>query len=144
MTNKIPQSILYVCSLNSIRSPMAEGLTKHMFGEDIFVQSCGLNAGERNELMVGVMKEVGIDMSGHVAKALTDIPDRNFDLAIAFSRDVARALEAVFEDTDTRIELWETPDPTIGVLDVRSMMDNFRAVRTNIKSRITRKFAHMR
>ena len=144
MSNNLPDSVLFVCTLNSIRSPMAEGLMKHMYGDQVYVQSCGLRAGELNELMVAVMKEIGIDMQGHQAKSLQDIGDTSFDIAIAFSKEIAHALQSVFADTDTTIEIWETPDPTAGAIDVRAMMDNFRAVRTSIKNRMTRKFAKNR
>lgn len=140
MSSKLPSSVLFVCSLNSIRSPMAEGLMKDKYGADVYVQSCGLSTGELNELMVAVMREKNIDMSGHVSKSLDDMGDSSFDLAIAFSDELGEALEAYFDDSDTLVEVWPTPDPTAGAQDVRAMMDNYRSVRTYLAGRIARKF----
>ena len=138
----MPASVLFVCTLNSIRSPMAEGLMKHRYGSDIYIQSCGLEAGELNDLMVAVMSEKGIDMSAHKSRTLEELSDTSYDIAIAFTDDVANALSAVFDDSDTDIELWPTPDPTSGAMDVRAMMNNFRSVRDMIENKIVRKFGN--
>ncbi len=138
--NNLPDSVLFVCTLNSIRSPMAEGMMKARFGGDVYVQSCGLEAGELSDLMVAVMGEKGIDMSGHKSKTLVEIADTSFDIVIAFNVDAEAAVRAVFDDSDTEIHIWPTPDPTQGAMDVRAMMDNFRAVRDVIEMRIDKKF----
>ncbi len=134
------KSVLFVCTLNSIRSPMAEGLLKHKMASGIYVQSCGLEAGDLNDLMVAVMVEKNIDMSGHNAQALGDLGDTSFDLVIAFTQGAEGAVRAVFDDSASEIELWETPDPTIGAMDVRAMMNNYRAVRDSIAVRLEQKF----
>lgn len=134
------RSILFVCYLNSIRSPMAEGLMVSLASEDIAIESCGLTTGELDELMVAVMKEKGIDMSGHVAQTLGDVGDKSFDIVIAFTEEAGEASAVHFADTDAKIEVWPTPDPTAGSLDVRSMMNNYRSVRDNIEGRLRRKF----
>lgn len=137
----LPASVLFVCTLNSIRSPMAEGMMKARYGGDVYVQSCGLEAGEISDLMVAVMGEKGIDLSAHKSKTLAEIADTSFDVVIAFNTDAEAAVRAVFDDSDTEIYCWPTPDPTQGAMDVRAMMDNFRAVRDVIEMRIDKKFA---
>lgn len=141
-SSELPGSVLFVCTLNSIRSPMAEGLLKSLVGTKTYVQSCGLEAGELNDLMVAVMREKQIDMSDHSAKCLDDLRDDSFDLVIAFTAQAHGAVQAVFGegDTATKIELWETPDPSAGAMNVRAMMDNYRAVRDNLALRLAKKF----
>ena len=139
-STNLPASVLFVCTLNSIRSPMAEAMMKAKFGADVYVQSCGLEAGETSDLMIAVMREKGIDTSTHMPRALDDLGDTSFDMAIAFNDDAQAALQAVFDDSDTEIDCWPTPDPTQGAMDVRAMMDNFRAVRDVIEMRIEQKF----
>lgn len=136
-----PSAVLFVCYLNSIRSPMAEGLMKQKFGEQTYVQSCGLAAGELDDLMVAVMREKGVDMSEHRARTLGELEDSSFDVAIAFTDEAGQAAKAFFEDTDTVVEIWPTPDPTAGTLDVRSMMNNYRSVRDFIDGRLNRRFS---
>ncbi len=60
-------SVLFVCYLNSIRSPIAEGLVKKKY-KNIKAQSCGIAAGDLDDLMVAIMREVSIDMSAHRSK----------------------------------------------------------------------------
>ena len=135
-----PDAVLFICYLNSIRSPIAEGLMKKRFGEQTYVQSCGLAAGEIDDLMVAIMKEKGIDMSEHKARTLGELSDTSFDVVITFTEDAGEAARAYFEDTEALIEVWPTPDPTAGTLDVRSMMNNYRAVRDYIDGRLERRF----
>ena len=52
---------------------------KKRFGEQTYVQSCGLAAGEIDDLMVAIMKEKGIDMSEHKARTLGELSDTSFD-----------------------------------------------------------------
>ena len=119
---------------------MAEGLMKKRFGRDIYVQSAGMASGELDDIMVSVMAEKGVDMSAHHARTLGDLGDTNFDHVIAFTDAAGEAAKAVFEDSDTQVEVWSIPDPTAGSLDVRAMMNNYRAVRDYIDNRLARHF----
>jgi len=134
-----PKSILFVCYLNSIRSPMAEGLMRKLFPNAVS-QSCGMASGDLDDLMVAVMREKGIDMSAHQAQTLGDVIEQNFDLVIAFTEAAGDAAKAAFEGTNTSIEVWPLPDPTQGSLDVRAIMNNYRAIRENIEARLNRAF----
>lgn len=140
MTTHRPSAILFICYLNSIRSPMAEGLMKKHFGDKVYVQSCGLSAGELDDLMVSVMSEKGIDMSKHNSRSLQELGETSFDLVIAFTAEAGEGAKSFFVDTDTCVEIWPMPDPTQGILDVRAMMNNYRAVRDRIESKLLKKF----
>jgi len=137
---KNPTAVLFVCYLNSIRSPMAEGLARSLFGDDIYARSCGLKAGELDDLMVAVMREKGIDMSGHEAKTLEELSETGFDVVVAFTEEAGAAAKAAFAGADTEVLIWPTPDPTHGVLDVRAMMNNYRSVRDFIEGRLKKRF----
>lgn len=138
--SKAPGAILFVCYLNSIRSPMAEGLMKKHFGKETYVQSCGMASGELDDLMVAIMKETSVDMSGHESRTLDELDETSFDVVIAFTESAGEAARAYFADNDVEIEVWPTPDPTAGSLDVRSMMNNYRSVRDYIEGRLLRRF----
>jgi len=97
-------------------------------------------AGELDDLMVAVMREKGIDMSAHKAQTLGDIVGQSYDLVIAFTDAAGAAAEATFYGTDTVVQCWPLPDPTHGSLDVRAMMNNYRAIRDNIEARLKRHF----
>ena len=140
MSQPLPASILFVCYLNSIRSPMAEGLMKKLYGDTVYVQSCGLAQGEIDSLMVSVMQEISVDMSGHESTTLAQLQDSSFDTVIAFTQDAGAAATAIFEGSDTEVLVWPTPDPTSGALDVRAMMDNYRNVRQFIEGRLIARY----
>ena len=132
--------VLFICQLNSVRSPMAEGLLRKQLGQSVDVQSCGLTPIEPNDFMLSVMREVGVDMSEHTPVGLADLQDDVFDRVIAFTASAKAAAETAFENTDMEIELWAVPDPGEGSLDVRALLNNYRAIRTNIDARIGREF----
>ena len=134
-----PKSILFICYLNSIRSPMAEGLMRKLF-PNTMSQSCGMAFGDLDNLMVAVMREKGIDMSEHKAQTLGDVAEHDFDLVIAFTDSANEAAKAAFEGTDIAIEFWPIADPSQGSLDVRAIMNNYRAIRDNIEARLKRAF----
>jgi len=65
---KKPNAILFVCNINSIRSPMAEAITKEWFDQKIFVDSCGIKFGKIDYLAVEVMAEKKLNLAGHKSK----------------------------------------------------------------------------
>jgi len=134
-----PNAILFVCYLNSIRSPMAEGLMRKLYSHTQ-VQSCGMASGDLDDLMVAVMREKGIDMGEHEAQSLGDVAEQSFDLVIAFTEAAGEAAKAAFDETGTPIEVWPLPDPSQGSLDVRAIMNNYRAIRDNIETRLKQRF----
>ena len=124
--------VLFVCQLNMVRSPMAEGLAR-LHGID--AHSCGLTPGEPDELMMTVMREKGVEMDDHAPRALHDFADDSFDAVIAFSPDARAASEAVF-GADADVRLWDLPMPHTGSHDVRAVLDTYRTIRTIIETRI--------
>ena len=133
------KSVLFVCYLNSIRSPIAEGLVRKNY-TNIDVKSCGIAAGDLDDLMVAIMREISIDMSCHKSKTLDELSHCQFDLIIAFTEPAYQAAKAVFNETAKLIEVWPLPDPTQGSLDVRAIMNNYRAIRDNISMRLKNNF----
>ena len=133
-------NVLFICQLNSVRSPMAEGLLRKRLGEKVNVKSCGLTPDDPNDFMLSIMKEVGVDMSGREPLGLDDIVNERFDRIIAFTAGAKAGAEAVLDDSHPEIELWAVPNPGEGSLDVRALMNNYRAIRSNIDARLAREF----
>ncbi|MEM7728025.1 MAG: low molecular weight phosphatase family protein [Pseudomonadota bacterium] len=128
------ERVLFVCQLNMVRSPMAEGLARKKGFDAV---SCGLDPGEPDELMTAVMREVGIDMTGHEPRSLQSMAGEPFDRVVAFTDDTYAAAQAVLGD-DAPIELWSIPMPVTGSYDVRAIMDTYRSIRTIISNRLDR------
>lgn len=138
----LPKSILFVCQMNMVRSPMAEGLMKKLYPSVITVKSCGLSQGDVDDWVQTVMSEVGVDLSRHEPKTLHDLSGQVFDIVIAFTNEAAQASEALFEDSDTQILHWPLPMPSEGSLDVRAVINNYRAMRDVIKTRLSNYFSN--
>ncbi len=90
----LPDAVLFACSENSIRSPIAEAIMKHLFGHLVYVDSAGVRVREVDGFAVAAMDEIGIDLSRHQAKSFDDLADTSFDLIVSLSPEAQhRAVE---------------------------------------------------
>jgi protein-tyrosine-phosphatase len=134
---KAPKSILFVCTMNAVRSPMAAGLLRHLKGRELFVESAGVHAGELDPLALKVMAEIGIMLEAHQPKCFEEFLDRDFDLVVALS---AEAYQRACSQYGGRIEYWQTPDPTQVEGSLEQRKAAYRVVRDGLKRRIAAAF----
>lgn len=133
---KKPQSVLFACSFNSVRSPMAEGIAKHYFGREVFTGSAGLRKGELDPFAVAALEEIGIDISKHRPRTFDDLEDDNFDMIISLSPEAHhRALEFT-RSAAIEAAYWPTIDPTAVQGSREQMLDAYRGVRDELVKRI--------
>src|SRR3546814_17095359 len=92
--------LLFACTQNSVRSPMAESLLKHLLGHRIYVDSVGVRGRELDPFVIEVMDEIGIDLSRHRPKSFDNLEDTYFDLIISLSPE---AQHQAVELTRTKI-----------------------------------------
>ena len=131
-----PQSVLFACSMNTVRSPMAEAIARHLFGREIYFASAGVRSGEPDGFATAAMDEIGIDMSRHRPHTFEELEDSSFDLIITLSPEAHhRALEFT-RTMAVEVIYWPTIDPT-AVQGVReTMLDAYRGVRDGLQARI--------
>ncbi len=136
----LPGSVLFACTTNSVRSPMAEAYLKHLHGHHIYVDSVGLKTREIDGFVIAAMREIGIDVAGHRAKTFEDLADKSFDVVVSLSPESHhRAIEM------TRIMAyeavyWPTFDPT-AVEGTREMqLQAYRDVRDALIAGIQKRF----
>jgi len=136
----LPSAVLFCCTMNSVRSPMAESILKHLLGHRIYVDSAGTRAKEIDGFVVEVMDEIGIDISRHNAKTFDDLEDSSFDLIISLSPQAQHKAVEMTRIMACDVEFWNTFDPTIveGSRDVR--LDAYRQVRDQLMRRIKDRF----
>jgi protein-tyrosine-phosphatase len=135
-----PQSVLFACSMNAVRSPMAEAIMKHLFGRTVYVDSAGARRGETDPFMVAVLDEIGIDIANHRPKTFDDLEDFSYDLVVTLAPDAQhRALE-VTRSIACEVEYWPTLDPTAVEGSRAARLDAYRQVRDQIWKRITERF----
>ncbi len=76
------KSVLFICTLNSARSQIAEGLLRHLYGDKYEVASAGILPSEISPYAVEVMKEIGIDISSHRSKSIEEFRGKVFDIVV--------------------------------------------------------------
>lgn len=130
------QSVLFACSENAVRSPIAAALAERRFGRMLHVESAGVRPGERNAFVTTVMEEIGIDLSRHRPQTFEDLDDTCFDLIVTLSPEAHhRALEFT-RTMAVEVLYWPTLDAT-GIEGSRAaVLDAFRAVRDALIERV--------
>ena len=136
----LPGSVLFACTLNAIRSPMAEALLKHFHGSRIYVQSVGVRTSVVDTFAIAVMDEMGIDISRHRRRSFDDLEDDSFDLIISLSPEAQHRAVEMTRHMACEVEFWNTFDPSVveGSREVR--LDAYREVRDSLTRRILERF----
>ena len=137
-----PRSVLFACTLNAVRSPMAEGLFRAMLGSKIYVDSAGLSTASLDGFAVAVMAEIGIDIRNHNTQGFDDLDLGEFDLIIALSPEAVHMARQLTRHSSVEIEYWPTDDPSTETAGSReSRLEAYRQVRDQIKRGIEKRFA---
>ena len=145
---QLPQSILFCCDHNAVRSPMAEGIMKQLYGSGTYVQSVGVkNDMEIDGFCIAVCQEIGVELSRHRSRSVDEMEQwgddlSSFDLVVALSpASQRRALELTrFFHLD--VEYWPIMDPT-GLGETReAKLDSYRQTRSQIIQRLTERWGN--
>ena len=139
-SHDIPDAVLFCCTLNAVRSPMAEGLMKSLYGTKVYVDSAGAQRGEIDGFVIAVMQECSIDLSQHRAKSFAEMHDSYYGLIIALSPEAQHHAVELTRTMACEVEFWNTFDPTLveGSRDER--LAAYRMVREQLKKRIIARF----
>ena len=105
-------TVLFVCSMNSVRSPVAAALARFLFPGKLIARSAGARSGKADGFVHAVMEEMGIDMSVHTPHTMDELVASRFDLVVTLSDEARNAVARRNLDA-ARIEHWPTPDPTL-------------------------------
>ena len=136
----LPGSVLFCCTLNSIRSPMAESLLKYLHGKRIYVDSVGVRAGEIDGFAIAAMDEIGIDLTKHRSKTFEDLEDTSFDLIISLSPEAQHSAVEMTRTMACDVEYWPTLDPSVIEGNREERLEAYRAVRDTLLARIRERF----
>ncbi len=105
-------SLLFVCSMNAVRSPMAAALARRAAPGRLVSRSAGVRGGSIDPFVHEVMDEIGIDMSVHTPHTLDELAATRFDLVVTLSEDAPEAVaRRKLEVGGT--DHWDVPDPTL-------------------------------
>jgi arsenate reductase len=124
--------VLILCTGNSARSQMAEGLLREMGGDRFEVKSAGVNPSKVRPEAIEAMREVGIDISGHRSKSADEFVGQDFDYIVTVC-DNARETCPVFPGHAERIHHSFEDPPAPGAADPEETIAVFRRVRDEIR-----------
>jgi arsenate reductase len=132
----VTRTVLFLCTGNSCRSQMAEGLLRHLAGDRFETASAGTHPAGLNPGAIAVMREIGIDISRHRSKSLGDFAGRRFDHVITVC-DRARESCPTLPGA-TSVLHWSFDDPAAATGSEEERQAVFRRVRDEIEREIRR------
>lgn len=138
--SRLPGSVLFACSYNSVRSPIAESIAKHFYGNRIFFDSAGVRTEDVNGYAITVMEEIGIDIRDHSTKTIGDLNDSSFDLIITMTPEAQHQAIELTRTLAVDIEYWPTYDPTVVRGNRDEILDGFRKTRDDLLAKIKNRF----
>jgi protein-tyrosine-phosphatase len=146
LADGFPQAVLFCCDHNAVRSPMAEGLMKHLYGQRAYVQSAGVkNDMEIDGFSVAVCRELGIELSRHRSRSFDEMEKwgetlGQFDLIVALSPRSQHEALALTRPYDVSVEYWPILDPTAIGTTRDEKLAAYRQVREQIRERLQARF----
>jgi len=140
--HELPGAVLFVCTMNSVRSPMAAAILRHLAGRRLYVQSAGVRAGGSDVFAVAAMEEIGIDIAHHAPRTLHDLHDTSFDLIVTLSPEAHHQALELTRTMAVDVEYWPTFDATmmIGHGSREQVLQAYRGVRDGLFRRIKQRF----
>ena len=140
MTAKVG-SILFCCTLNAVRSPMAEGLAKRLMGTRVYVDSAGVKREPVDPFVIASLAEIGVDIQRHKAKTFDQLLDSSFDVIVSLSPEAHHKALELTRIMACDVEYWPTFDPALieeGSREAR--MEGYRQLRDQLRARILKRF----
>ena len=137
---ELPGSVLFACTLNAIRSPMAEALLKHFHGRRIFVR---FGRGSHMRTRSLRSRRDGRDRHRHLApppKSFDDLEDDSFDLIISLSPEAQHRAVEMTRHMACEVEFWNTFDPCVVEGSREVCLEAYREVRESLTRRILERF----
>ena len=128
-------SVLFVCSMNSVRSPIAAALARKFFPGRLIARSAGVTSGKADGFVHEVMEEIGVDMSVHTPHILDELVANRFDLVVTLSPDATEAVERRGLEAG-RLEYWPTEDPAVGEGNREAVLSAYRTLRDTLQTQV--------
>jgi protein-tyrosine-phosphatase len=137
---ELPGSVLFACSQNAIRSPMAENILRYFHGRKVFVQSAGVRASEIDPFAVAAMDEIGIDVSRHRSRSFEQLDDEFFDLVISLAPEAQHRAVELTRNSHCELLFWHMPDPSLVEGSREARLDAYRSLRDLLMRKIREEF----
>lgn len=136
----LPRSVLFLCGMNVVRSPVAERLAREILPASTFIASAGVQVGEPNPFIDVVLAEEGLEMAERKPRTLDELEDDYFDLIVTLSPEAHHAALDLTRTIASEVEYWPTVDPTAAQGTRDQVLDAYRDMRDRLKIRIKERF----
>jgi protein-tyrosine-phosphatase len=133
-------AVLFACTLNAVRSPMAAVMLRHLTRGGLYIESAGVRAGDLDPLAVEVMGEIGLEIAKHKPRRFEDLEDGSFDLVITLSPEAQHKAVELTRTAATKVEYWPTMDPTAVDGSREQRLAAYRLVRDQLMRRLKQRF----
>jgi protein-tyrosine-phosphatase len=140
----LPRSLLFLCGMNAVRSPVAERLARAMLPASVFVTSAGVHVGEPDPFVDAVLAEEGLDTGERTPRTLDDLEDDYFDLIVTLSPEAHHVALELTRTLAVEVEYWPTADPTATQGTRDQVLAAYRDMRDRLKARIAERFGEKR
>ncbi len=134
------KSILFICNMNSIRSPMAAALMATLAPDGIIADSAGVYSGWLDPLTERVLGEVDITLEDYATKRLQDVNLDGFDLVVVMTAEAAGEVRKLLPSE--KIEFWDVGNPSSESGNFDTLLAAYRDVRDEIGEKIKQRFSH--
>ena len=136
----LPRSVLFLCGMNAVRSPVAERLARRLLPASVFVDSAGIHVGDPDPFVDAVLAEEGLVVADRTPKAFDDLEDNYFDLIVTLSPEAHHAALELTRTLAVEVEYWPTVDPTATQGSRAQKIAAYRDMRDRLKARIEERF----
>jgi len=133
-------AVLFACTMNAVRSPMAAAMLNHLTRGGLYIESAGVRAGDLDPLAVEVMGEIGLEIAKHKPRRFEDLEDGSFDLVVTLSPEAQHKAVELTRTAATQVEYWPTMDPTAVEGSREQRLTAYRAVRDQLMQRLKQRF----
>ena len=141
-SHDLPGAVLFACTMNSVRSPIAAAILRHLAGRRVYVESAGVRAGGPDHFAQAVMDEIGISIADHKPHTLRDLHDTSFDVIVTLSPEAHHQALEMTRTMAVDVEYWPTFDATmmVGQGSREQILQSYRGMRDQLFQRIKRRF----
>ncbi len=138
-----PPRILFACTLNAVRSPMAAAILHQLAGPKLTVTSAGVRRGHADPFVMAVMDEIGIDVTAHQPRIFGELERQTFTTIITLSPEAQHHAVELTRIMKAEVEYWPTFDPSMLPAEAgrAALLKAYRKLRDDLTGKIKARFA---
>jgi len=134
-------SVLFLCGMNAIRSPIAEAIAREILPPTVYIASAGVRSGQRDPFVDSVLAERGLTLGERQPQRYEDLEDSYFDLIVTMAPEAHHAALDATGTSSVEVEFWPMPDPSVVTGSREQILDAYRDLLGRIEQRLRQRFS---